>query len=37
MEHKDLVKISLDTGINIEEIRQKVFMELSDCYELKDW
>ena len=37
MEHKDLVKISLDTGINIEEIRQKVFMELSDCDQLKDW
>ena len=37
IEHKDLVKISLDTGIPIEEIRQNVFRELSDFYELEDW
>tara|TARA_B100000700_G_scaffold259313_1_gene294048 strand:+ start:189 stop:1418 length:1230 start_codon:yes stop_codon:yes gene_type:complete len=37
IEHKDLNKISLNTGISIEEIRQKVYMELSDFYELEDW
>ena len=37
IEHKDLKQISLNTGISIEEIRQKVFMELSDFYELEDW
>ncbi len=37
IEHKDLVKISLDNGIPIEEIRQNVFRELSDFYELEDW
>ena len=37
IEHKDLVEISLDTGIPIEEIRQNVFRELSDFYELEDW
>ena len=37
IEHNDLVEISLDTGIPIEEIRQNVFRELSDFYELEDW
>ena len=37
IEHKDLTNISLNTGIPIEEVRQKVFMELSDFYELEDW
>ncbi|MBW3041514.1 nickel pincer cofactor biosynthesis protein LarC [Prochlorococcus marinus] len=37
IEHKDLSKISLNTGIPIEEIRHKVFMELSDLYELDNW
>ena len=37
IEHKDLTHISLNTGIPIEEIRQKVFMELSEFYELEDW
>ena len=37
IEHKDLTQISLDTGIPIEDVRQKVFMELSDFYELEDW
>ena len=37
IEHKDLTKISLNTGIPIEEIRQKLFIELSEFYELDDW
>ena len=37
VEHNDLTKISLDTGISIEEIRQKIFIELSEFYELDDW
>ncbi len=37
IEHKDLAHISLNTGIPIEEIRQKVFMELSEFYKLEDW
>ena len=37
IEHKDLTKISLKTGISIEEIRQKLIIELSDFYELDDW
>ena len=37
VEHKDLTKISLDSGIPIEEIRQKIYMELSEFYELGDW
>ena len=34
IEHKDLTQISLNTGIAIEEVRQKLFIELSDFYEL---
>ncbi len=37
IEHKDLTRISLNTGFPIEEIRQKVLMELSEFYELEDW
>jgi len=37
IEHKDLSKITLDTGIPIEEIRQKLIIELSEFYELDDW
>tara|TARA_Y100001968_G_scaffold178382_1_gene163281 strand:+ start:2210 stop:3436 length:1227 start_codon:yes stop_codon:yes gene_type:complete len=37
IEHKDLTQISLNTGLSIEDIRQEVFMELSDFYELEDW
>ena len=37
IEHKDLTQISLNLGIPIEELRQKIFMELSDFYELEDW
>jgi len=37
IEHKDITKISLNTGISIEEIRQKLLMELSESYELDDW
>ena len=37
IEHDDLTKISLKTGITIEEIRQKLFIELSEFYELNDW
>ena len=37
IEHQDLTKISLKTGISLEEIRQKLFIELSDIYELDDW
>ena len=37
IEHKDLTQISLNTGIPIEEIRNKLFMELSELYELEDW
>ncbi len=36
IEHNDLRKISLNTGISIEEIRRKLFMELSRFYELDD-
>ena len=36
IEHKDLTRISLNTGIPIEEIRQKLFIELSEFYELDD-
>tara|TARA_Y100001968_G_C19350568_1_gene714418 strand:- start:56 stop:1276 length:1221 start_codon:yes stop_codon:yes gene_type:complete len=36
-EHDDLTKITLDTGMPIEEIRQKLLIELSDCHELDDW
>ena len=36
LEHNDLSQISLRTGIPIEEIRQKIFIELSDFYELED-
>ena len=37
IEHKDLKEISLNNGISIEDIRQKLFMELSGFYELDDW
>ncbi len=37
IEHKDITKISLSTGISIEEIRQRLFIELSDFYKLDDW
>ena len=37
IEHKDLNQISLNTGIPIEEIRQKLIKELSQFYELDDW
>ncbi|WP_269624413.1 nickel pincer cofactor biosynthesis protein LarC [Prochlorococcus marinus] len=36
IEHNDLTKITLNTGLPIEEIRQKIFIELSDFYELDD-
>jgi len=36
IEHKDLTKISLNTGISLDEIRQKLFKELSEFYELDD-
>ncbi len=36
IEHKDLTKITLNTGIPIEEIRQKLIVELSEFYELDD-
>ena len=37
MEHKDLTKISLNTGVPIEEIRRELYIELSELYELDDW
>ena len=37
IEHNDLVEISLINGLPIEEVRQKIFMELSDLHELEDW
>ena len=37
IEHKDLTQISLNTGLSIEEIRQKLIIELSEFYELDDW
>ncbi len=37
IEHDDLTKISLKTGISIEEIRQRLFIELSELYELDDY
>ncbi len=36
IEHKDLTQITLNTGIPIEEIRHKLFIELSKFYELDD-
>ena len=36
IEHKDLTKISLNTGIPIEEIRQKLIIELSELYNIED-
>jgi len=36
IEHDDLVEISISNGIPIEELRQKIFMELSNFYELED-
>ena len=37
IEHKDLTKISLNTGIPIEEIRNKLLIELKEFYKLEDW
>ena len=37
IEHNDLRKISLNTGISIEVLRQKLFIELSRFYELDDF
>ena len=37
IEHKDLTRITLNTGIPIEEIRQKLIIELSEFYETDDW
>ena len=37
IEHNDLTQISLNTGIPIEEIRNKLIIELSEFYELDDW
>tara|TARA_Y100001968_G_scaffold254672_1_gene240632 strand:+ start:193 stop:1419 length:1227 start_codon:yes stop_codon:yes gene_type:complete len=37
MEHKDLTKISLNTGVPIEEIRRELYIELSELYELEEW
>ena len=37
IEHKDLTRITLNTGIPIEEIRQKLIIELSEFYELNDF
>ncbi len=34
IEHKDLAQITLNTGIPIEDIRQKLIIELSEFYEL---
>ena len=36
IEHKDLTRITLNTGIPIEEIRQKLIKELSKFYEIDD-
>ncbi|AIQ96676.1 nickel pincer cofactor biosynthesis protein LarC [Prochlorococcus sp. MIT 0801] len=36
IEHKDLTRITLKTGIPIEEIRQKLIIELSEFYEIDD-
>ena len=37
IEHKDLTRITLNTGIPIEEIRQKLIIELSEFYQIDDW
>ncbi len=37
IEHKDLTRISLKSGIPIEEIRQKLIIELSEFYKIDDW
>ena len=37
IEHKDLTEITLNTGIPIEEIRQRILLELSEFYEIDDW
>ena len=37
IEHKDLTRITLNTGIPIEEIRQKLILELSGFYKLDDY
>ena len=37
IEHKDLTQITLNTGIPIEEIRHKLFIELLEFYDLDDW
>ena len=36
IEHKDLTRITLNTGIPIEEIRQELIIELSEFYEIDD-
>jgi len=37
IEHKDLTRITLNTGIPIEEIRKKLIIELSEFHELYDF
>ena len=37
IDHKDLAEISLKNRLSIEDIRQKLFVELSKFYELDDW
>ena len=37
IEHEDICEISLNSGFSIEEVRQKIFMELSKLYEIDDW
>ena len=37
IEHKDLTQISLNTGVPIEKIRQEIFIELSEFYQLDDY
>ena len=37
IEHKDLTRITLSSGIPIEEVRQKLIIELSEFYQIDDW
>ena len=37
IDHNNLSEISLRTNISIEEIRQKIFSELSEFYDVEDW
>ena len=37
IEHDDLAELSLKNGITIDEIRQKLFIELSENSQLDDW